>query len=131
MQGRQETPWKQATLYLLTMAVLAVCAFILRPFFAAIVGSIVLAVVAQHPYNWLSTKIKNSSLCATIALILIILVFVTPVYLLAQNLTEQAIDVVTALRSPETQATITDYFSRHPTFAARINTVTESLDLQI
>ncbi len=130
MQDRQETPWKQATLYLLTMAVLAVCAFILRPFFAAIVGSIVLAVVAQHPYSWLSTKIKNSSLCATIALIVIILVFVTPVYLLAQNLTEQAIDVVTALRSPETQATITDYFSRHPTFAARINTVTESLDLQ-
>ena len=130
MHGRQETPWKQATLYLLTIAVLAVCAFILRPFFAAIVGSIVLAVVAQGPYNWLSARIRNSSLCATIALILIILVFVTPVYFLAQNLTEQAIDVVTALRSPETQATITDYFTRHPTFAARINTVTESLDLQ-
>lgn len=129
MQARQETPWKQATLYLLTIAVLAVCAFILRPFFAAIVGSIVFAVVAQRPYNWLSTKVKNPSLCAAITLILIILVFVTPVYLLAQNLTEQAIDVVTALRSPETQVTITDYFSRHPTFAARINTVTESLDL--
>jgi len=130
MYDRQETPWKQVTLYLLSIAVLAICALIVRPFFVAIMGSIVLTVIVQRPYRWLSTKIRNSSLCAAVALVLIILIFVTPVYLLAQNLTEQAIDVVTALRSPDTQQKISDYFLRHPTFAARVNTITQSLDLQ-
>jgi len=130
MPERQEMLWKQITFYLLTMAVFIVCALLLRPFFVAIVGSIVMAVIVQRPYKWLATKINNRSLCATVALILIILAFVTPVYLLAQELTQQAINVITTLRSPETQQKIGDYFMRHPTLAARVNSVTESLDLQ-
>ncbi|MDE1177188.1 MAG: AI-2E family transporter [Edaphobacter sp.] len=129
MQDSRESPWKQTSLYLLTIAVLAICAFILQPFVSAIVGASVLAVIVQRPYRWLSARIGNRSLCAAVALVLILLVIVTPVYLLAQNLIGQAFDVITSLRSPETQEKITDYFSRHPTFAARINTVTDSLDL--
>jgi predicted PurR-regulated permease PerM len=130
MHDHQETPWKQVTLYLLTVGVLAVCAFMLRPFFLAIVGSIVLAVIVQRPYNWLATSIRKPSLCAATGLVLIVLVVVTPVYLLAHNLTEQAVNVIATLRSPDTQQKITDYFTRHPTLADRVNTVTESLDLQ-
>jgi predicted PurR-regulated permease PerM len=124
-----ETPWKQITLFLLTFAVLIVCAFILQPFFSAIVGAVVVAVVTQRPYQWLSTKIGNSSLRATVALVLILLVIVTPVYLLAQSLAEQAVDVITSLRSDTTQQKITDYFAGHPALAGPINTITDSIDL--
>jgi predicted PurR-regulated permease PerM len=115
--GSHETPWKQITL-------------ILQPFFSALVGAIVLAVVTQRPYQWLGSKISSSNACAALALVLIVIVIVTPVYILAQNLTEQAIDVVTSLRSDATQQKIGDYFSRHPSLAARVNAITDSLDLQ-
>jgi predicted PurR-regulated permease PerM len=124
-----ETPWKQITLFLLTFAVLVVCAFILQPFFSAVVGAVVVAVATQHPYQWLSTKISSSNLRATIALVLILLVIVTPVYLLAQSLAEQAVDVITSLRSDTTQQKIMDYLDRHPALAGPINTITDSLDL--
>jgi len=125
-----ETQWKQITLFLLTLAALVVCALILQPFFSALVGAIVLAVVSQRPYQWLAAKISNRNACAAVALVLIIVIIVTPVYLLAQNLTEQAIDVVASLRSDTTQQRIAAYFDRHPALAVRINTITDSLDLQ-
>ncbi|MBS1799581.1 MAG: AI-2E family transporter [Acidobacteria bacterium] len=130
MEAATETSWKQITLYLLTFAVLVVCAFILQPFFSAIVGAVVLAVVTQRPYQWLAAKITNSNFCAAIALVLILLVIITPVYLLAQSLAEQAVDVVTSLRSDATQQKITDYFMRHPALAGPINIITDSIDLE-
>lgn len=129
MQTSNNTHWKQVTLFLLTLAALLVCALILQPFLSAIVGATVLAVVTQRPYQWLRSKILNRSVCAAVALLLIILVIVTPIYLLAQSLTGQAIDVVAALRSDSTQQKISNYFDHHPTLATRINAVTDSLDL--
>jgi predicted PurR-regulated permease PerM len=123
------TLWKQITLFLLTFAVLIVCALILQPFFIAIVGAVVLAVITQRPYQWLSSKITSRNTCAALALVLILIVLVTPIYFLAQNLTEQAIDVVTSLRSETTQQKISEYFDDHPQLAARINAITASLDL--
>lgn len=129
MQTGNGTYWKQITLFLLTLAVFIVCALVLQPFFSAIVGATVLAVVTQRPYQWLASKITSRSACAALALVLIILVIVTPIYLLAQNLTGQAIDVIATLRSDATQQKISAYFDHHPTLAARINAVTDSLDL--
>jgi predicted PurR-regulated permease PerM len=124
-----ETTWKQITLFLLTFATLVVCALILQPFSTALIGAIVLAVVSHGPYQWLASKISNRNACAAIALVLILVIIVTPVYLLAQNLTEQAMDVVASLRSDTTQQKITAYFDRHPTLAVRVNAITDSLDL--
>jgi len=76
--SRAETNWKQITLFLITLGVLILCALVLRPFFSAILGAIVLAVVTRRPYDWLATKIKNQSACATVALILIVLAVIVP-----------------------------------------------------
>lgn len=130
MQSGYEPQWKQITLYLLTVAVLILCALIMQPFFSAIVGAVVLAVVGQGLHRRLAHRITNRNLCATAALLIIVLVIVTPIYLLAQSLTEQALDVIAALRSDTTQQKIASYFERHPLLSARINSVTDSLDLQ-
>ena len=121
--------WKQITLYLFTVGVLAVCGVIIAPFFSAIVGAVVLAVIGQPLYRALAIRIPNRNLCATVSLLIFILVIITPIYLLAQNLAEQAVDVVASLRSDTTQQNIAAYFSRHPALAARINAITDSLEL--
>ena len=128
-ESREATPWKQITLFLLTLGVLILCALLLRPFFFAIFGAIILAVVTQRPYNWLSSKIKNPSLCATIALIVIILVVIIPVYFLAQELGEQAYTTVNAFRNGAHQDKITDFIVSRPGLAARIEEFTSSIDI--
>ena len=129
MQEDRELPWKQITLFLLTLGILILCAQVLRPFFTAIVGAIVLAVITQHPYDWLSARIKNRTLCATVALIVIILAVVIPAFFLAQELGQQALAAVNALRNNLTQNRFTDFIANRPALASSIETFTSSIDI--
>jgi predicted PurR-regulated permease PerM len=129
MQEDRELPRKQITLFLLTLGILILCAQVLRPFFTAIVGAIVLAVITQHPYDWLSARIKNRTLCATVALIVIILAVVIPAFFLAQELGQQALAAVNALRNNLTQNRFTDFIANRPALASSIETFTSSIDI--
>ena len=129
MQDSHEAlPWKQITLFLLTLGVLILCALLLQPFFSAIVAAIVLAVVTQRPYDWLASKIKNRSLCAAVALVLIILAIVIPTFLLAQELGQQAYATINAFRAGAHQEKISSYIANRPALASRIEAFTSSLD---
>jgi predicted PurR-regulated permease PerM len=126
---RLALPWRQITLFLLTLGVLILCAFILQPFFSAIVGAIVLAVVTEIPYNWLSTHIRHRTTCAVVGLILVILAVIVPGFFLAQELGEQALRAIVSLRNPNAQNLITDYIGNHPALANRIETFSASIDV--
>ena len=128
-ESRDSVHWKQITLFLLTLAILILCALILHPFLNAIAGAVVLAVVTRHPYDWLSTKIKNPSLCATVGLILILLAVIIPVFFLTQELSEQALVAFKALRSGTHQDKITSFIANRPALAAQIETFTSSIDV--
>ena len=70
---RAEPQWPQIALALLTLGILFLCALLLYPLFLAIVGAIVLAVITRSPYDWLARRIRNRSLCAAVAPLLVIL----------------------------------------------------------
>lgn len=124
-----ETVWKRITLYLLTFAVLVLCGFVLLPFFSALVGATILAVITRHPYDWLSKKIRNRSLCAAVGLTIVVLAVVVPVFFLSQEFAEQALDAITALRAHSTQQKLSEFLGRHPDIASRIKEFTDSVDL--
>jgi predicted PurR-regulated permease PerM len=128
-KDREDPPWRQITLFLLTIATLILCAFILQPFFTAIVGAIVLAVVTEIPYNWLSARIPNRTLCATVALILVILAVIVPGFFLVQELSEHALSAIVSLRNPNAQNLLTDYIGNHPALASRIEAFSASIDV--
>src|ERR1700754_3887521 len=128
--GSESAPWKQIALFLITLGTLIVTALILKPFLPAIVGAIVVAVVTERPHRWLATKIGSPNLCAVVALILITLSIIVPIFFLGQSVGEQIGNVVTAVRSKSTQQEIADYFSRHPVLASRILAISNSIDLQ-
>jgi predicted PurR-regulated permease PerM len=131
MQVSNETSsWKQITFFLVTLGVLVLCAFLLKPFVAAIVGAIVIAVVTERPFLWLASRLRNRNLCATIALLLLVLSVFIPVFFLAQDVGQQGTNLITSLRSETTQQQIADYFSRHPVLAQRVQAITDSIDLQ-
>jgi predicted PurR-regulated permease PerM len=127
--SRQEIPWKQITLFLLTLGVLILCALLLQPFFTAIVGAIILAVITRRPYNWLSTKIKNRSLCAAIALVLVTLAIIVPTFFLAQEIGKQAFAFISAFRAGAHQDKITSFIANRPELASRIEAFTSSIDV--
>ncbi|RZU42875.1 AI-2E family transporter [Edaphobacter modestus] len=130
MQASTEASlWKQIAFFLLTLGVLIVCGLLLRPFLVAIVGAIVIAVVTEQPYLWLAARLRQRNLCATIALLLVILSIVLPIFFLAQDVGKQVTHLITNLRSESTQQGIADYFGRHPALAERIQTISDSLDL--
>jgi predicted PurR-regulated permease PerM len=124
-----EAPWKQITLFLLTLVVLTLCVLLLHPFASAIVAAIVLAVVTQRPYDWLSAKIRNRTLCATVALVLIILAVVIPTFFLAQELGEQAMATVSAFRNGNHQNKVTSFIANRPALASNIENFTSSIDV--
>ncbi len=126
--SREDLTWKQITLFLLTAGILVLCALLLHPFFSAIIGAVILAVITQHPYNWLAARIRNRNLCATIALIAIVLAVIVPGFFLAQSLGQQALSAVTALRSGATQGRISDYIGNRPALADQIESFSASID---
>jgi predicted PurR-regulated permease PerM len=128
-ETRDEISWKQLTLFLLTVGVLLLCALLLRPFSSAIVGAIVLAVITRHPYDWLASKIKNRSLCAAIALVLITLAVIIPAFFLEQELGQQAFSTIHDFRNGLHQEKITSFIANRPALAAQIEDFTSSIDL--
>ena len=127
--SRQEIPWKQITLFLLTLGVLILCALLLQPFFSAIFGAIILAVVTRSPYDWLATKIKRPSLCAALALVVVTLAVIVPTYFLAQEIGKQAFATISAFRAGAHQDKITSFIANRPELASRIEAFTSSIDV--
>jgi predicted PurR-regulated permease PerM len=127
--NRDEASWKQITFFLLTVGILVLCALVLRPFSSAIIGAIVLAVITRRPYDWLASKIKNRSLCAAIALILLTLAVIIPTFFLAQELGQQAFATVNDFRNGLHQEKITSFIANRPALAAQIEAFTSSIDL--
>jgi predicted PurR-regulated permease PerM len=128
-ESPEATPWKQTTLFLLTLGVLILCALLLQPFFSAVVGAVILAVVTRHPYDWLNTKIKSPSLCAAVALLFIILAVIIPAFFLAQELGKQAYSTINAFRGGAHQDQITSFIANRPALASRIEAFTSSIDV--
>ena len=128
-QPTMNRPFNQVTLYLLTAGSLLLCALILRPLFSAIVGAIVLAVVTQHPHDWLSGKIKNRTVCAIVALLVIILAIIVPCFFLAQEIVHQAIGAVRLLHNEASHRAFSAFLAAHPTLNERVQTATDSFDV--
>lgn len=126
--SHEETTWKQITFYLLTLAILVLCGLLLYPFFMAIIGAIVLAVIAQPPYRWLASKIKHPSTAAAVAVILVMLAVIVPGYFLAQNIGKQALNAINVLRDDANQQKFSEFVGSNPTIASGIETISNSID---
>lgn len=126
--SREAAPWREITLFLLTLVVLVLCGLLLHPFFSAIAGAIILAVITRHPYDRLAVRIRNRNLCATVALLLVILAVIVPAFFLAQSLGRHALSAIVALRSGTTQTRVSEYIGSRPELASQIESLSASID---
>jgi predicted PurR-regulated permease PerM len=124
----EEIRWKQIALFLLTFATLIVCGFLLHPFFAAIIGAIVLAVITQRPYDWLASKIRHRSTAAMVAVVLVVLAVIVPGFFLAQNVGKQVFTAANVLRDDSSQQKFSEFLGSHPSVASHVETISDSID---
>jgi predicted PurR-regulated permease PerM len=115
--------------FLLTFAAILLCGFVLQPFLAGIVFAITIAVCTQKPYRWLNAHIRNPSLCATAALVILILVGVVPLVAIGQQLFVQASSLITALRNGAATVWIQHFVAHHPALAAKLQSAINLVDL--
>jgi len=127
--NRTNSPWRMGAFFLLTLVAILVCGLILQPFLAGIVFAITIAVCTQKPYQWLAARIRNPSLCAAVALILLLLVGIIPVIAIVAQLTAQATSLITALRNGAATDWVQHFIAYHPALAARTEKMINLVDL--
>ena len=110
--------WRNISLFLITLAILAVCFLIVRPFTPAIVGAVVLAVVTRRPLCWLRQKIGNSTSTASVALVLATLSIIVPGLLLAQIIGQYALTAATLLQNGTATRGLNAFLDRYPQLVA-------------
>jgi predicted PurR-regulated permease PerM len=128
-EGEEETRWKTAALFLLTLAVLGICALILYPFVPAITGAVVLAIITHRPYVWWRAKIRNRTAAAATTLLLVTISIIAPILLLMQYLVRHAIAGAKMLQDGRAERTIETLLDRFPRVAATIEHSSEFITL--
>jgi predicted PurR-regulated permease PerM len=122
--------WKTIALFLLTFAVVVLCAVIAAPFLFAVTGAVVLAVVTARPHDWLRRRLQRPVLAAGLSLTLVTFAIIGPSVLLVERVSNQALTAIAAINSGGPQQTVSDTLERHPRVHGWLAPSGEKLDLQ-
>jgi predicted PurR-regulated permease PerM len=128
-RSRAHPEWKNFTLFLLTLAAVLLCWMLAVPFLPALVGSITLAVVTNQPYRWLESKFKRPAMAATIAVVVVTLLVITPIFFLVEELAKQSLAAATLLREGTLQHKIAELLNRHPAVASHLENAANHVNL--
>lgn len=115
--------WRNVTLFLLTICIAVLCLWMLWPFLPALTGAIVIAVVTRRPYNWIVSKVKNTSIAATIGVVLVILSFIVPATFVAERLGQQVLLVAKRLQKGSTEQGLLEFLHRFPAISDAVQFV--------
>ena len=97
--AKQESRWRILVVFLLTFAIAGVCAAIFAPFLPAITWAIALAVATRRPYDWLRERLRSKTLTAAIGVLLVILLILTPAFLVLQSLGTRVVETASLVQS--------------------------------
>ncbi|TCK72782.1 AI-2E family transporter [Acidipila rosea] len=115
-----EHGWKDLTFFLLTIAAVLLCAIMLNPFVPAVIGAIVLAIVTQRPHGWVTGRVRNRTLAASISVIVVSLIIIVPSFFLGQVIGRHVLAGVHNLQSGGAEQGLRDYLNRSPRTATAL-----------
>lgn len=125
----EASSWKTGALFLLTLAVLGLCGLILYPFVPGITGAIVLAVITRRPFHWWRLRIRNRTMAALSALLLVTVSIIAPLLLLAQYLVRHALQGAQMLQDGRAERGLEALADRFPQIATAIEHSSEFIAL--
>jgi len=125
----QERPWPNIALFLITLAILALCGVLIYPFLTAIIGAITIAVATDKPYRWLESRCPGRSFPALLGVLIITIILVTPLFFLGEALVKQGLNLALFLRGGAPQEKLADFMLQHPAFSVKVDTITDQFDI--
>ncbi|HWR15646.1 MAG TPA: AI-2E family transporter [Terriglobales bacterium] len=120
---------KVAGLLLATLVVIYLCYRILLPFFPALTWAIALAVVTRPLHRVLDRRLRNRTLSSFLAVIIITLVLVIPLFVITEQVVSEGIGAVRTVRSPEFQDKMRVVLSENPRLANAVDWVQQRINI--
>lgn len=121
--------WSGLTLFLLSIAAVLLCGLIAWPFLAGITGAIVLAIVTQRPYRWLSARLRNPTLTAVVALVLVVLSIVVPMLFVVQSAAYHVLDTVRSVQSGAAGQQFRQFIGENPRIGSALRYAMDNVDV--
>lgn len=121
--------WRTGALFLVTLAVLFLCAFLVYPFIPAITGAAVLAIVTRRAYRWWRGKIRNRSAAAASALFLVIVSIIGPLLFIGPYLLRRVMAGVQMLENGRGQQILDAALERFPQIGRVLESSSEFITL--
>lgn len=120
--------WGGLTLFLASLAVLALCGWIVWPFLPGLTAAVVLAVVTARPQRWLATRVRNHTLAAALALVLVAVAIVSPTLLVAGAIGSRVVAVARNIQADTVQQNVQEFFEQHAQLKSVYDAVRENVD---
>lgn len=109
--------WRSISLFLITLGVLVVCVWMVRPFLPAIMGAIVLAVATHRPYAALKRRIRDLTLAASLATASVTLCIIVPALFVIQLIAQYATRAAYALQDGSLEKIVSECLNGYPRLA--------------
>jgi predicted PurR-regulated permease PerM len=91
MFGREKNPQAKYILFGFIVLILILTFFILKPFFISILSAAVIAYIFYPLYKWIRKFIKNDTASSIVICVLIVLLFLVPLFIVLNMLVKQTI----------------------------------------
>ena len=117
-----------AALALITLAAIALCAWMTIPFLPALAWALALAIVAHPLHHWLAARIKYPDLAAGVAVAVVLTLLAVPTYLVLARMTSEAGHASEAVDQEAAGGAIRDAISRVPGLERAVDWARDHLD---
>ncbi|HUX27900.1 MAG TPA: AI-2E family transporter [Terracidiphilus sp.] len=127
MQGTFD--WSGLTLFLISICGALLCLVIVRPFLSGLTWAIVLALVTQRPYQWISSRLRNPTLAATATVILVALSIVVPTMFVVLSAGNHVLNAVRGIQSGATVQGFQQFIEQHERVAGILQYAMDNMDV--
>ena len=127
--AHSELHWDSMTLYLITIGVIALCFWIVRPFLAGMTWAVVLAIVTEPVYRWILTRLRRPALASAVTLIVVSLSIVVPSLMVMLSAGNHLLILMHRVQSGQEAQSLRLFVAGHPRLNDAVKYVMDNVDM--
>ena len=121
--------WNGLTLFLISIGAILLCLLIVQPFYPAITGAIVLAIVTQPLHRRIAARLKSPTLAATTSLLFVIFSIMIPVLFFTLNAGYHVLGLVREIQSGAAEQYLRQFIKQYPRVSSLFQYTIDKVDI--
>ncbi|MGA8042987.1 MAG: AI-2E family transporter [Terracidiphilus sp.] len=126
---RCDFSWGALTLYLISIGLIALCLWIVRPFVPGMTWAVVLGIVTQPVYRWMLARLRRPGLAATVTLIVVSLSIVVPSLTLILSAGNHILILLKSVQRESAAEALRQFVGNHSSLRDALQFVMNNMDL--